>query len=338
MSSMITPQGAVDTAEADSVLTDAAVEKKIAGRTPWQLAMARLRRDRKTMVVLGMVVLAIVLAILAPILSKLGALDPFTYHQELIDGNTGGLPRGGGGGLSGSHPLGIEPGTGRDVLSRITLGVTFSLTVALSATIISVVIGTVLGLIAGFLGKWPDFAITRLVDMVLSFPQTLMLLALSGMFIGIITSAGVPPGNLSNGTYIVLVLGFFGWPYIARIIRGQVLSLREREFIEAAKSLGAKNGRIYFKELLPNLWAPLLVYGTLLLPSYISAEAALSYLGVGIKPPTPTLGNVLTDSVNYAQADVTFFVFPAIAIATLVLSFNLLGDGLRDALDPKAGR
>lgn len=313
-------------------------EKAITGRTPWQLARARLRRDKITMVVLAVVALAIVLAILAPILSIIGVLDPETFHPELIDGNTGGLPLDGGGGLSLQHPLGVEPGTGRDVLSRIALGMTFSMTVALSATLITVVLGTVMGLVAGLLGGKTDFFISRIIDMVLSFPVTLMLLALSGMFIDIITKAGVPAGNPSNGAYIVLVLGLFGWPTIARIIRGQVLSLREREFIEAARSLGASNRRIYFKELLPNLWAPLLVYGTLVMPAYISAEAALSFLGVGIKPPTPTLGNLLTYSVNYAAADVTFFLFPAIAIAILVLSFNLMGDGLRDALDPKADR
>lgn len=313
-------------------------EKAIAGRTPWQLARARLRRDKITMVVTGIVIASVVIAILAPVLTALGVLDPETFHPELIDPNTGGLPIGGGGGISWQHPLGVEPGTGRDVLSRIVLGVTFSMTVALSATIITVVLGTVAGLVAGFLGGRTDFAISRVIDMVLSFPQTLMLLALSGMFIDIITNAGVPAGNPSNGVYIVLVLGLFGWPTIARIIRGQVLSLREREFVEAAKSLGASNGRIFFKELLPNLWAPLLVYGTLLMPAYISAEAALSYLGVGIKPPTPTLGNLLTYSVNYAASDVTFFLFPAITIATLVLCFNLMGDGLRDALDPKADR
>lgn len=313
-------------------------EKKIAGRTPWQLARARLRRDKITMVVLTVVVLAILLAIAAPILTNLGVLNPTDFNKNLIDPNSGGLPIGGGSGISAQHLLGVEPGTGRDVLSRIVLGVTFSMTVALSASLIAVILGTVMGLIAGFLGGWVDFLISRIIDMTLSFPQTLMLLALSGMFIDIITKAGVPSGNASNGTYIVLVLGLFGWPTIARIIRGQVLSLREREFVEAARSLGASNARIYFKELLPNLWAPLLVYGTLLMPAYISAEAALSFLGVGIKPPTPTLGNVLTYSVSFAQADVTFFLFPAITIAVLVLAFNLMGDGLRDALDPKGDR
>ena len=206
------------------------------------------------------------------------------------------------------------------------------------AAILSVLIGTVLGIISGYVGGLTDMWISRLVDLTLSFPQTLMLLALSGVLIEQLVSMGIPAGNVANGVYEILVLGLFGWPSFARLIRGQVLSQREREYIEAARSLGAKNRRIYFKELLPNLWAPVLVYFTLVLPQFISAEAALSFLGVGIKPPTPTLGNILTASTNYAESDFSFFLFPALFIATLVVSFNLLGDGLRDALDPKAGR
>ena len=329
----------VDTLESDLVIVSETAEKVIAGRTPAQLARARLRRDKITMGVLVVVALAILTALLAPLLAKLGVLDPESFHGELIDPNTGGLPRSGTpGGISLAHPLGLEPGTGRDVLSRILLGMTFSLVVSLSATVIAIVGGTALGVVAGFRGGKSDFFITRFIDMMLSFPQTLMLLALSGMFIQRLTQLGVPAGNPSNGLYIILVLGIFAIPYIARIIRGQVLSLREREFIEAARSLGARNGRIYVKELVPNLWAPILVYFTLLLPVNISAEATLSFLGVGIQPPTPTLGNILKYSVNYAPADFTFFFFPALTIAVLVISFSLLGDGLRDAFDPKAGR
>jgi peptide/nickel transport system permease protein len=165
-----------------------------------------------------------------------------------------------------------------------------------------------------------------------------MLLALSTTLVVVIVNLGVPSGAPANGTFVVLVLGAFGWPPIARIVRGQVLTLREREFVEAARLMGAPRRRMYFKEILPNLWAPLLVYFTLTMPAYISAEAALSYLGVGIKPPTPTLGNILTDSISYSQADFFFFFTPALLIAVIVVSFNLLGDGLRDALDPRGVR
>lgn len=218
------------------------------------------------------------------------------------------------------------------------LGVSFSLTIALSASLLTIVVGTVVGIISGFVGGAVDFWISRIIDMILSFPQTLMLIALSAMFVGVLVSFGVPDGAPANGLYIILFLSLFQWPAFARIVRGQVLSLREREFVEAARSLGARNPRIWFKELLPNLWAPVLVYFSLYLPQFVSAEAALSFLGVGIKPPTPTLGNVLTSSVVYSTAAPLFFFTPAATIAIIVLAFNLLGDGLRDALDPRASR
>ena len=228
---------------------------------------------------------------------------------------------------------------GRDVLSRLWFGVTFSLTIALSATVIAVTIGTVLGIISGFSGGMTDSVIGRVIDLTLSFPQTLMLLALSGLMVAVLTDTfHIPKGDVANGTYVALVLALFGWPAVARLIRGQVLSIREREFIDAARLLGASRRRLYFKEILPNLWAPLLVSFTLTMPAYISAEAALSYLSVGIKPPTPTLGNILKGSINYADGDFIFFFFPAFLIAIIVVSFNLLGDGIRDALDPKSDR
>jgi peptide/nickel transport system permease protein len=193
--------------------------------------------------------------------------------------------------------------------------------------------------VAGVSGGLVDSTIGRLIDLTLSFPSTLMLLALSSMGIAFLTdNLHVPEGDLANGIYVVVVLAAFGWPYVARLMRGQVLSLREREFVDAARLMGASKFRVYFKEILPNLWAPLMVIFTLTMPAYISAEAALSFLGVGIKPPTPTLGNLLNTSISYMTADFVFFFTPAFLIAVIVVSFNLLGDGLRDALDPKGDR
>ena len=217
-------------------------------------------------------------------------------------------------------------------------GATLSLTIALSAALITVAIGTIAGIIAGFTGGFVDSAIGRAIDLTLSFPSTLMLLALSGVVVDRMIDLGVPAGATANGLYIVIVLSIFGWPPIARLIRGQVFSIREREFVDAAILMGASRRRIYFKEILPNLWAPLLVYFTLLMPAYVSAEAALAYLGVGIKNPTPTLGNVLGGALEYAYTDFFFFFVPALVIATIVISFNLLGDGARDALDPRSSR
>jgi peptide/nickel transport system permease protein len=313
---------------------------KLKGQSPTRLAVGRFRRDKLSMVAFVVVVTYVLAAIAAPFLVKFGVLDPTTFHQELTDPSTGGLPTGAFGGISWDHPLGVEPQTGRDVLSRVWYGLTFSLAIALSATLIAIAVGAVLGIIAGFTGGWVDAFIGRTIDLTLSFPSTLMLLALSSM--GIQLMADILPGDrsdpLPNGAYVVFVLALFGWPGIARIIRGQVLSVREREFVDASVLLGASRRRIYFKEILPNLWAPLLVTFTLTMPAYISAEAALSFLGVGIIPPTPTLGNILKSSINYSSADFVFFFTPAFLIMIIVVSFNLLGDGIRDALDPKTAR
>lgn len=313
---------------------------KLKGQSPTRLAIGRFRRDKLSMVSFVVVVLYILAAIAAPFLVMLNVIDPTSFHQDLTDPATGGLPIGDFGGISWDHPLGVEPQTGRDVLSRVWYGLTFSLAIALSATLIAIMVGAVLGIIAGFTGGWVDAFIGRAIDLTLSFPSTLMLLALSS--IGIQLMADILPGKFSdplpNGAYVVVVLALFGWPGIARIIRGQVLSVREREFVDAAVLLGASRRRIYFKEILPNLWAPLLVTFTLTMPAYISAEAALSYLNIGIKPPTPTLGNILRSSINYSSADFIFFFTPAFLIMIIVVSFNLLGDGIRDALDPKSSR
>jgi peptide/nickel transport system permease protein len=313
----------------------------IAGKSPTRLAYERFRKDKLSMISFVVVALYVIAAIAAPFLVKFGVLDPRTFHNVGEDSllNEFTLPKGRFGGISWQHPLGVEPGTGRDVLSRVWLGTTLSLTLSIIASLLAMVIGTVLGIIAGFTGGWLDGLIGRLIDLTLSFPQTLMLLALSAPMYAFLTqSLHVPQGDFGWATYVVLFLALFGWPSIARLIRGQVLSVRERDFVDAARLFGASRRRMYFKEILPNLWAPLLVSFTLTLPAYISAEAALSYLGVSIKPPTPTLGNVLRASLDYAQFDFVFFFAPAFAIALIVVCFNLLGDGMRDALDPKTNR
>ena len=336
---MSLPQSQLESLEGN-VPVDVVDPERVLGKSPTQLAIGRFRRDKLSMIAFVVVATYVIMALLAPPLVKIGVIDPLTLHQDLLDVNLGSIPKGSWGGMSWHHPLGIEPGAGRDVMSRLWYGITFSLSIALAASLLAIIIGTVLGIISGFSGGWVDSIIGRFVDLTLSFPQTLMLLALSAS--GVALSAKFLPGNQSapfpNGFYEVLVLGLFGWPSITRLIRGQVLSIREREFVDAARLLGASRARLYFKEILPNLWAPVLVSFTLTMPAYISAEAALSFLGVGIHPPTPTLGNVLVDSINYSVAEPTFFFFPALLIAIIVVSFNLLGDGLRDALDPKAER
>jgi peptide/nickel transport system permease protein len=331
----------LDTQPVEAPETGRAGERReVAGRSPAQIAWLRLRHDTVSMIALVLCVLITLLAIAAPFLNSAGVLEPYEFHNNLV-GGLGSMPTGPWGGMSWGHMFGVEPGTGRDVFSRVALGISFSLLIATAATLLSVLMGGVLGIISGYMGKGTDFWISRFMDLVLCFPQTLMLLALSPVLKQRLSDMGIPGGP--NGTpvsavYLILVLGFFSGPYFGRIIRGQVLSLRNREFVEAARSLGAKRRRIWFRELAPNLWAPLLVFASLTLPLNIGAEAALSYLGVGLQAPTPSLGNILSNSVNYYSADPAFFYLPGIALVLIVLSFNLLGDGLRDALDPKSTR
>lgn len=322
---------------AGTVTTEGAPAAAVEGKSPFQLAMGRLRRDKLTLIALAFVVTYVTAAIVAPFLVKAGVLDPYTTNLDLIGPDA--APIGKWGGISWDHPLGVEPGIGRDVLSRIWYGLTFSLGVALTATIISIGLGVVIGVISGASGGKTDAVLGRVTDLTLAFPQTLMVLALYSLGLSfIVDRLHIPAGDLANAVYITAVLGLFGWTGVARLIRGQVLSIREREFVEAAKMIGASRWRIYFKEILPNLWAPILITFTLYMPVFVSAEAALSFLGVGIKPPTPTLGNILSHSLSFAQADFVYFFSPAALIAIIVVSFNLLGDGMRDALDPKADR
>jgi peptide/nickel transport system permease protein len=176
------------------------------------------------------------------------------------------------------------------------------------------------------------------MDVILAFPFLLIILALSGALTDRITTLGVPEGNASRITYLILILSLFGWPYLARIVRGQVLSLREREFVESAIASGARTPRILFTEILPNLWAPIIIYATLTLPTYIGTEAALSFLGVGVLPPEPSFGIMLSESVKYFTVIPSYLFIPGTVLALLVVTFNLAGDAVRDALDPRAGR
>jgi len=342
---MTIPGSELEINETGAPVEDDDAVVKVAGRSPTQLAIARFRSDRLSMISFGFSVIIVICAILAPILVALDVLHPNELNQDLL-ADTGVAPQGAFGGVSWDHPFGVEPSTGRDLLSRLMLAITWSLGIALTATLLTVTIGVILGIISGFSGGFVDAVVGRIIDLTLSFPQTMMLLALSAPAVLFIRSnvAEIPglgalqDRDLAGGAYVIVILAVFGWPPVARVVRSQVLSLREREFIEAARLLGASRPRLYFKEVLPNVWAPVLVYVTLLVPAYISAEAAFNFLGVGIRPPTPTLGNILADSVSYTSADPTYFFLPGVLLALIVVVFNLVGDGARDALDPKSHR
>ena len=312
---------------------------EIAGRSLTEIAWGRLKRDKVAVVSIVVLVLIIAVAVLAPLITRLVGVDPDTFHTDAktID-QSGGLPLGTFGGISLHHPLGVEPQTGRDLFARLLYGSRISLLIAVSSTIITVVIGVTVGIVAGYSRGWLDAALGRLMDVILAFPLILILLALSNVLTQRLQVTFHLGDVVARVSYLILVLSLFGWPYLSRIVRGQVLSLREREFVESAVSMGAGTPRILFREILPNLWAPILVYSTLLLPTYIAAEAALSFLGVGLVPPTPSWGAMLADSVRYFRVDPAFLFIPGTYLFIVVLAFNLLGDSVRDALDPRAGR
>ncbi len=308
-------------------------EAEISGRSLWQISWRRLKRDKVALAGGAFLVFLVLVALFAPLIVKYLGYPPNESHRELVDIENGTmLPLGRFGGMSWDHLMGVEPQNGRDIFSRVVYGARISLLIALFATLLSVVIGTVMGVTAGFLGGWVDSVISRLMDIFLAFPLLVFAMALAGVFPD--QGFGLH-GNTLRISLLVFIIGFFNWPYLGRIIRGQTLSLRQREYVDAARGLGARRPYILFTELLPNLLAPILVYATLLIPTNIIFEASLSFLGVGIQPPTPTWGGMVSDAVVYYTIP-HFMLWPGLAIFLTVLAFNLFGDGLRDALDPKS--
>jgi peptide/nickel transport system permease protein len=307
-------------------------EKVIAGRSLRQIAWRRLRQDKVAMAGGITVIVLIALALLAPVLTALFGHPIDEYHNDKID-QTLGTPIGAFGGISREFLLGVEPTSGRDIFSRILYGAQTSLAVAFLSAFVATLLGVFFGLSAGYLGGWVDAVVSRIMDFLLAFPQLLFAIAL----VSVLPDTMLGLGDRWSRVFVLVgVIGFFGWPYIGRIVRGQTLSLREREFVEASKSIGARSPRILFRELLPNLAAPILVYTTLIIPTNILTEASLSFLGVGIPPPWPSWGGMLSDAVSYYTSDPMYMIVPGTMIFITVLAFNLFGDGLRDALDPKA--
>jgi peptide/nickel transport system permease protein len=302
--------------------------KQVTARSPLQLFWRRLRRDRLAMIALGIVVLAILVAIFAPLIVDVtGAPKPNVQNPDLLDDF--GSPSG----PTVHNWLGVDQ-RGRDVFARVVYGARISLLVAFISTTIIVLIGVTLGLIAGYYRGIVDSLLTRAMDVMLAFPVLLLAIGL-----GVACADGCLNNTIKPGlTVVVTVIALSLWPYMARIVRGQVLSLREKEFVEAARSLGASDSRIIFKEILPNLVAPIIVYGTILIPQVILFEAALSFLGIGIEPGTPSWGSMISDAVGVFDVAWWFMTFPGLALVLTVLAFNLVGDGLQDALNPRTAK
>lgn len=329
-------------------VTDETVEKSTApdtskgseGRSPGRLAWKRFKRDKTGVISAYVVIFFFVIAIAAPLISKLYGKDPYTTYASddpsLL--NAFSYPSGPNGGMSSEFWFGIEPQLGRDVFTFLLYAIRNSLGLAFAATLLTMVLGVVVGVTAGYLGGRVDYFVGRVVDIMLSFPSTLFIIAFLPVVFGVFVAAdeNIPTGL--RAVSLIIVLAFFGWAPIARLLRGQVLGLREREFVEAAKVTGASPMRIVFKELLPNLWTPILIQSTLMLPAYVTAEAGLAFLGVGMIDPTPDWGVMIQRGAQFYTEDITFMLFPGLAMVIFVLAFNLLGDSVRDALDPKSKR
>jgi peptide/nickel transport system permease protein len=292
----------------------------IEGRSPLRLVLARLRTDRVALASVAVIILVSVLAIVAPLIESItGHSGTITNVDTGTDANGQPLPPGTGGFLLGTDNL------GRDILVRIAYGARISLLVGVLATAIATIVGVVVGLFAGYFGGWLDSILARIMDVVLSFPYVLFAIVLVSVF-----GSSLP--------LTILVIAFFSFAAIGRIVRGQALSQREKEYVEAAHSLGAGNLRIMFVDILPNLVAPVIVLATLLIPAAIIFEATLSFLGLGVQPPTASCGNMLSDAETTGFQAWWFYIFPMLFLLATTLAFNLLGDAIRDALDPRTER
>ena len=306
-----------------AVREDAAVPSR---KTGFRTLVTNLGRDPWAVASFSIIVIFLLAAVLADVLTGITGNDPYTYHQDLLDGR--GQPVGVGGGISGAHWFGVEPLTGRDLFAIVVHGARTSLFVGVGATLVSVFIGTVIGITSGYFGGWYDRILSRVVDVMFGFPVLVFLIALMAL---------IPP-DLPRPPFILLIIGLFGWPGISRIVRGQTLSLRERNFVVASKAMGARSGRILLSQVLPNVGATIVIITSIIIPAMIATEAVLSFLGVGVTPPTPSWGRTINEAVLWVRTSPMYLVFPGASLVLITLAFNVFGDSLRDALDPRTAR
>ncbi|WP_432188315.1 ABC transporter permease [Streptomyces sp. Tue6028] len=302
--------------------TDSSVPGASGARQFWR----RLRAQRAALVAAGVVALLVLIALAAPLLTAIEGQDPTTYHPSLVDSARGGVPVGPLGGIGGDHWLGVEPQTGRDLFARLVYGARVSLGVALAATLVQVLIGIVVGVAAGLGNRWVDQLLSRATDVIIAMPLMIMSLAL----------LAIVPSSFPRPVLVALIIGLVAWGSIAKIVRAHTLTLKELDYVAAARLSGWGAWRVARRELLPALAAPVITYAALLVPTNITVEAALSFLGVGVKPPTPSWGQMLTAADIWYQAAPQYLLLPAGALFVTVLALTVLGDGVRTALDPRA--
>ncbi|MFJ3515583.1 MULTISPECIES: ABC transporter permease [unclassified Streptomyces] len=287
----------------------------------------RVRRRPAALVAAGVLALLVLLALAAPLLAQLTGQDPNTYHDDLVDSARGGVPIGSFGGISADHWLGVEPGTGRDLLTRLLYGARISLLVALGAVVVQTLVGVGVGLAAALGGRFAGQLIGRFTDVMIALPM---------LVIGIALTAVVPP-DFPRPLLLILVIGLLDWGGTARMVRAQALALRGLDFVDAARLSGRGPVAVARRELLPSLAAPVITYAAIKVPTAIVAEASLSFLGVGVKPPTPSWGQMLAGAQTWFRADPAYVLLPAGLLFVTVLAFTVLGDAVRTALDPREG-
>jgi peptide/nickel transport system permease protein len=319
-----------------------AAAAKLEGRSPGQLMWLRFKRDRTGVISAFVVLFFFVVAAAAPLIAKLYGKNPYTIYAdvrpELFD--SAGVPVQPNGGISSEFWFGLEPGNGYDVFTKLIYGIRTSLMISLAVTVATVLTGILLGIAAGYLGGRTDYWIGRVIDFLLAFPSQLFFIASMPVVVSLFVSPRDETPTYVRVVALILVQWFLGWMSLARILRGTTLALREREFIEAAKVSGASPWRIIRRELLPNVVTPILVQATYMLPAFVTAEAGLSFLGVGIVEPTPDWGQMFSKASTelVLQNDITYMIFPGVSMVIFVVAFNLLGDSVRDAFDPRAAR
>lgn len=285
----------------------------------------RLRRSPSAMFGGSIVIVTALVAMLATPITRALGLDPYRYDLTTLDST--GLPMGRFGGISAVHPFGVEPQTGRDLFAIVIEGTRTSFLIGVGATALSMVIAIVVGVTAGYFGGWWDAVASRGTDVILGFPQLVFMIAISAVI----------PATAPRVSVMVLIIGLLGWPSTARVLRSQAMSLRSRTFVRASQAMGAGHVHIVVRQMLPNLVATIIVFTTISIPGKIGAEAALSFLGVGVTPPTPSWGRSIGSAVTWVSTDPWYLLFPGGALFLVTLAFNLFGDGLRDAIDPRLG-
>ncbi|GAB1692089.1 ABC transporter permease [Krasilnikovia sp. M28-CT-15] len=281
-----------------------------------------MSRDRGLLAGASVVTVMMLVAVAAPLLAAVEGQDPTTFHPELLDSARGGVPVVG---FSADHWFGVEPGTGRDLFARVVYGARVSLGVALGATLAQVSIGLAVGLAAGLGGRRLDAAISRVVDLVLAFPSLVLAIAL----------LAIVPQSWPRPVLLTGVIAILGWGGTARLTRGEAFSLRTRDYVAAARLSGSGPVRIARREVLPGLAAPVLTYAALLLPANMISEAGLSFLGVGVRPPTPSWGQMLSSATTWFRADPAYVLIPGVLLLTTLVAFVLVSGGVRRLLDPR---